>query len=190
MELSPQQIAEIAESISSITLQFEEATGVDFANTVVSLLGPDGQPIPINVSVDGLTKLTARFIALTQTGLYTLSVTPQDIAGNVVQGAVQYAFRLDFVLPSVSSVELGGQIADVVFLNGSNTTIVATLVDGTGAGLALGDGGSSIVVTGPSGASRCRIRAAAWMWTLSQCSTKAKTTTWVTLSTGKTAAGC
>ncbi len=152
MELVPQQIAEIEESISSITVHFEEATGVDFANTVVSLLGPNGQPVPINVSVDGLTQLTARFVSLTQTGLYTLSVTPQDIAGNVAQGAVQYAFRLDFVLPSVSSVELGGQIADVVFLNDSNFTIVANLLDGTGAGLALGDEGSSIVVTGPSGA--------------------------------------
>ncbi len=152
MELVPQEIAEVAESISSITLQFEEATRVDFANTVVSLVGPNGQPIPINISADGLTQLTARFVALTQAGLYTLSVTPQDIAGNVAQGALQYAFRLDFVLPSVSVVELGGQIGDVVFLNGGNTTIVATLIDGTGSGLALGDGGSSIVVTGPSGA--------------------------------------
>ncbi len=151
VELVPQQITEIAESISSVTLQFEEATRVDFANTVVSLVGPDEQPIPINVAADGLTQLTARFVALTQAGLYTLSVTPQDIAGNVAQGAVQYAFRLDFVLPSVSIVELGGQIGDVVFLNGSDTTIVATLLDGTGTGLALADGGSSIVVTGPSG---------------------------------------
>ena len=152
LELLPQEIAEVSESISSITLQFEEATRVDFANTVVSLIGPDGQPIPINISPDGLTQLTARFVALTQAGLYTLSVTPQDIAGNVAQGALQYAFRLDFVLPSVSVVELGAQIGDVVFLNDSNTTIVATLIDGTGSGLALGDGGSSIVVTGPSGA--------------------------------------
>ena len=151
VELVPQQITEIAESISSITLQFEEATRVDFVNTVVDLIGPNGQPIPINISADGLTQLTARFVALTQAGSYTLSVTPQDIAGNVAQGAVQYLFRLDLVLPSVSTVELGGQVGDVVFLNGSNTTIVATLVDGTGTGLALGAGGSSIVVTGPSG---------------------------------------
>ena len=150
LELVPQQIAEIEESISSITVHFEEATGVDFANTAVSLVGPNGQPIQVNVSVDGLTQLTARFVALTQTGLYTLSVTPQDIAGNIAQGAVQYAFRLNFVLPSVSTVELGGQIGDVVFLNDSNFTIVASLLDGTGTGLALGDGGSSIVVTGPS----------------------------------------
>ena len=152
MELVPQEITEISESISSITLQFEEATRVDFTNTVVDLVGPDGQPISLNISADGLTQLTARFVELTQAGLYTLSVTPQDIAGNVAQGAVQYSFRLVFVLPSVSSVELGGQTGDVVFLNGSDSTIVATLVDGTGTGLDLGEGGSSIVVTSPTGA--------------------------------------
>ena len=152
MELVPQEITEISESISSITLQFEEATRVDFTNTVVDLVGPDGQPISLNISADGLTQLTARFVELTQAGLYTLSVTPQDIAGNVAQGAVQYSFRLVFVLPSVSSVELGGQTGDVVFLNGSDSTIVATLVDGTGTGLDLGEGGSSIVVTSPAGA--------------------------------------
>ena len=151
VELVPQEITEVSESISSITLQFEETTRVDFANTVVGLIGPDGQAISINISVDGLTQLTARFVELTQAGLYTLSVTPQDIAGNAAQGAVQYSFRLEFVLPSVSTVELGGQIGDVVFLNGSDSTIVATLVDATGTGLDLGDGGSSIVVTNSSG---------------------------------------
>ena len=151
MELVPQEITEISESISSITLQFEEATRVDFTNTVVDLVGPDNQAISLNISVDGLKQLTARFVELTQTGLYTLSVTPQDIAGNVTQGALQYLFRLVLVLPSVSTVELGGQTGNVLFLNGSDSTIAATLVDATGAGLDLGEGGSSIVVTNPSG---------------------------------------
>ena len=151
MELVPQEITEVSESISRITLQFDEATRVDFTNTVVDLVGPDNQAIPLNISVDGLTQLTARFVELTQDGLYTLSVTPQDMAGNVTQGAVQYAFRLVLLLPSVSTVEFSGQTGDVVFLNGSNSTIVATLVDATGTGLDLGEGGSSIVVTNPSG---------------------------------------
>lgn len=151
MELAPQEVTEISESISSVTLQFEEATRVDFANTDVSLVGPNGQTISLNISADGLTQLTARFVELTQAGLYTLSITPQDIAGNVAQGAVQYSFRLLFVLPSVSTVKLGGQTGDVVFLNGRDSTIVATLVDATGTGLDLGEGGSNIVVTSPSG---------------------------------------
>ncbi len=151
VELVPQRITEISESISSVTLQFEEATRVDFANTEVSLVGTNGQTIPLNISADGPTQLTARFVELIQAGLYILSVTPQDIAGNVAQGAVQYSFRLELVLPSVDTVELGGQAGDVVFLNGSNSTIVATLIDTSGIGLALGEGGSSIVVTDPSG---------------------------------------
>ena len=151
VELVPQRITEISEYISSVTLQFEEATRVDFANTEISLVGPNGQTISLNISADGLTQFTARFVELTQAGLYTLSVTPQDIAGNVAQGAVQYSFRLEFDLPSVDTVELGGQVGDVVFFNGNNSIIVATLVDTTGIGLALGEGGSSIVVTGPSG---------------------------------------
>ena len=150
VELVPQQVTEISETTSTITLQFEEATRVDFANTVVTLAGPGEQPITLNLSTDGLSQLTARFVELTQAGLYTLSVTPQDIAGNVAQGAVQYTFRLELVLPSVSTVKLGGQIGDVVFLNGSDSTIVVTLVDATGTGLALGEGGSSIVVTNAS----------------------------------------
>ncbi len=151
VELVPQQVTEILETPNAITLQFEEATRVDFANTVVTLAGPDDQPIPLNVSVDGFLQLTVRFIELTQAGLYTLSVTPQDIAGNVAQGAVQYTFRLELVLPSVSAVTLGGQMGDLVFLNGSDSTIVATLVDEIGVGLALGEDGSSIVVTNASG---------------------------------------
>ena len=151
VELVPQRITEISEFISSATFQFEEATRVDFANTEVSLVGPNGQTIPLNISADGPTQLTARFVELIQAGLYTLSVTPQDIAGNVAQGAVQYSFRLEFVLPSVDTVELGGQTGDVVLLNGSNSTIVATLIDTSVIGLALGEGGSSIVVTDPSG---------------------------------------
>ncbi|MDE0469903.1 MAG: Ig-like domain-containing protein [Candidatus Poribacteria bacterium] len=151
VELVPQQVTEISETTSAITLQFEEAIRVDFANTVVTLAGPDEQPIVLNVSVDGFSQLTVRFIELTQAGLYTLSVTPQDIAGNVAQGAVQYTFRLELVLPSVSAVTLGGQTGDMVFLNGSDSTIVATLVDEIGVGLASGEGGSSIVVTNASG---------------------------------------
>ena len=38
--LVPNRIAEISESVSSITFEFEEATRVDFANTQVTLTGP------------------------------------------------------------------------------------------------------------------------------------------------------
>ena len=39
--LVPNRIAEILESVSSLTIQFEEATRVDFANTFITLMGPE-----------------------------------------------------------------------------------------------------------------------------------------------------
>ena len=41
VELVPNRIAEIVESINSITVQFEEATRIDFANTQITLMGPE-----------------------------------------------------------------------------------------------------------------------------------------------------
>ena len=53
------------------------------------------------------------FVSLTQGGLYTLSVTPQDIAGNVAQGAVPYPFRLEFEVPRLASVKANSVAASV-----------------------------------------------------------------------------
>ena len=147
--LIPEGIADISESLSSITLAFEEATRVDFTNTQVTLMGPGGEAIPLTLEDNGTTGLTASFLPLRQVGMYTLSVTAQDVAGNVASGAVNYRFSLDLTLPSVSSVMIGGKSGDVVFINGSNPTIVATFSDDTG--MSLTEGGSSLVVTSASG---------------------------------------
>ena len=143
--LIPEGIADISESISSITLAFEEATRVDFTNTQITLMGPTGESVPLTLRDNGTTGLTASFLPLRQVGMYTLSVTAQDVAGNIASGAVNYRFALDLVLPSVSSVMIGGKSGDVVFINGSDPTIVATFSDDTG--MSLTEGGSSIVVT-------------------------------------------
>ena len=150
VELIAEGIADISESISSITFEFEEATRVDFTNTQVTLTGPGEETIPLTLKDNGVTGLTAGFLPLRQVGVYTLSVTAQDVAGNVAPGAVNYRFALDLTLPSVSSVMIGGKSGDVVFINGSNTTIVATFSDNTRTSL-TGEG-SSIVVTNDSGA--------------------------------------
>ena len=152
LTLLPDQVAEVSEPISSITLKFQEATKVDFANTVITLVGPDEASIPLTVEDDGTSQLTVSSLNLRQVGIYTLSVTPQDVAGNVAIGAINYQFVLSLGLPSVSSLAIGGKDEDVVFINGSDTTIIATLKDATGIGLVLNEGGSSIVVTNPAGA--------------------------------------
>ena len=105
MELVLNRIAKIVEPINSITLQFEEATQIDFANTQVTLMGPESTPsIPLTLEDDGVSQLTLHFLDLEQVGTYTLSVTPQDVAGNAAAGAVDYRFVLDMPVPQLTSV--------------------------------------------------------------------------------------
>ena len=151
IELLSHRVTEILEPISGITLEFEEATRLDFANTVITLVGPNDESIPLILEDNGKSQLTVSFLGLHQVGAYTLSVTSQDIAGNVASGAVNYRFVLDLTLPSVSSVVINEKIGDVVYVNASNIVIGATFLDPTGAGLALGSEGSSIVVMDASG---------------------------------------
>ena len=145
------EIIDISESISSLTFAFTDAIRVDFKNTGVVLVGPSGQEIPVTLEDNDSSQLMVRFVSLTQSGLYTLSVTPQDIAGNVAQSAMRYQFRLDIALPTVSSVLINGKLGTNVYANNANINVVVTLFDPTGVGLALGDEGSTIVVTNAEG---------------------------------------
>ncbi|MDE0427240.1 MAG: Ig-like domain repeat protein [Candidatus Poribacteria bacterium] len=151
MELLPQRLNEIVEPISHITVQFEEATRVDFDNTVITLVAPNNVSIPLTLRDDGKSRLTASFLDLHQVGVYTLSVTSRDIAGNVAPGSIDYRIALGLTLPSVSSVVIGEQVGDVAYLNSDNVVIDATFLDPTDIGLALDSEGSSIVVRNASG---------------------------------------
>ena len=163
MELVPNRIAEIVESINSITLQFEEATRINFANTQITLMGPDpsgatdpdsGLPIefefPLTVEDDGVSQMTISFLNLELLGTYTLSVTPQDVAGNAAAGPTDYRFILEIPLPRVGSVVIGGieteTSSDVVYVNADNMVIGAFLLDPTETGLSFGSEGSRITV--------------------------------------------
>ena len=159
IELVPNRIAEIAESINSITVQFEEATRIDFANTQITLMGPESTntdgvsttpSIPLTLEDDGVSQMTLSFLDLEQIGSYTLSVTPQDVAGNAAAGAVDYRFTLEIPLPRVSSVVIGGieteAGSDVVYVNADNMIIGAFLLDPTETGLSFGSEGSDITV--------------------------------------------
>jgi len=164
MELVPNRIAEIVESINSITIQFEEATRINFANTQVTLMGPESTDasgesttpsIPLTLEDDGVSQITLSFLDLEHIGIYTLSVTPQDVAGNVAAGAVDYRFLLDIPLPRVGSVVIGGietdAGSDVTYVNASNMAIGALLLDPTETGLSFGSEGSDITVTEADG---------------------------------------
>ncbi len=165
IELVPNRIAEIVESINSISVQFEEATRIDFANTQITLMGPElsssasdestTPSIPLTLEDDGVSQMTLSFLDLEQIGSYTLSVTPQDVAGNAAAGAVDYRFTLEIPLPRISSVVIGGieteAGGDVVYVNASNMIIGAFLLDPTETGLSFGSEGSYITVTEPDG---------------------------------------
>ena len=143
---------DIADSVGQITVAFDETAGdVDFGATVVSLMGPGETVIPVNRVDDGQNVLTLNFQALTQRGEYTLSITPQDLAGNQSAAPFVYRFRIDVALPIVNSVLVDGKAGTLVYVNGSAANIVANFADLSGVGVALGDGGSTITVTNPNG---------------------------------------
>ncbi len=151
IELSPSQVAELSESVDTITIKFNEATRVDFENTSILLLDPNDQTIPFTVGDDGVSQMTLSFVALTQIGQYTLFVTPQDIAGNAAQSPIQYAFILEFILPDVESVIIGDTVTlgsgDAAYVNAENLVIVANLLDPAGTGLSFDPiTGSEIIV--------------------------------------------
>ncbi len=156
VDLIPHQIVEISDVINQVTLAFTDPTRLDFENTSVELLAPDGQQISLTQEAfiqeeGGLSQLSVRFISMTENGLYTLRVTPQDIAGNIAQTAAEYQFRLDIALPSVSSVLIDGQLISNLYVNKAISTIVATFIEPSGIGLDFSDDGSSITVTNESG---------------------------------------
>ena len=164
VELVPNRTAEIVEPVNSITVQFEEATQINFTNTQITLMGPESTDssgesttpsIPLTLEDDGVSQITASFLDLEQVGSYTLSVTPQDVAGNAAAGAVDYKFIVDIPLPRVSSVVIGGietdGSSDVVYVNASNLVIGAFLFDPTETGLSFDSEGSNITVTESDG---------------------------------------
>ena len=164
IELIPNRVAEITEAVNRITLQFESPTQIDFANTEITLMGPEPidtsgdavvPTIPLTYENDGVSQMTLSFLNLEQIGTYTLSVTPQDIAGNAAAGAVAYRFILDIPLPRVGSVIIGETETqtsnEVAYVNANNMRIGALLLDPTETGLSFGSEGSIIQVTQSDG---------------------------------------
>lgn len=148
--LTPYESVDISESVNSITLSFTDSNRIDFENTVVSLTSENGQEISVNMEVDG-SNLYVRFVPLTQSAMYILSVTPQDITGNIAKNTAQYQFRLTFPLPSVSSVLIDGKPGSTVYVSKSIPIVIATFSDNNGIDLSLEEDGSTIVVTNPEG---------------------------------------
>ena len=154
LDLTPYEIVEISESISGFTLEFTDATQVDFGNTIVRLTGANGQEIPVTLEDDDASQLIVRFISLTQSGLYTLTVTPQDKAGNVAQSAVPFPFRLQFEVPGLASVKANTADAsfeltsyEIMEISESVSGFTLEFTDATRVDFE----NTSVVLTGPNG---------------------------------------
>ena len=134
------------EGISQATVQFDDGdgSGVDMEQTEVSLQGPDGQ-IEADKSDNGKDTMTLTFSELTDSGNYTIEISPRDRAGNVGY-PVQVKFSYVLKAPAIKSVSLTNR-AYVSNLE----NIEAVLEDRSGIGLDLSETGSSIVVTDPDG---------------------------------------
>ena len=141
-ELSLDTITTLTESFSQIIVTFENtledseqslpapSNDIDFANTVIELTRPGSdESIPSNVSVYSPTQLAIRFVELIEDGSYTLSITPQDIAGNTARGAVQYAFLLDTESPRITASSPLTLSEPVSYIGGNFRQFVLTIED-------------------------------------------------------------
>ncbi len=150
--LTAYEITQITDVIHSLTIEFTDAAHIDFQNTQITLTAPTGQEVPLTQIDNRQTpQFTVQFVPLTQSGHYTLAITPQDIAGNTAHDTIQYPFRLDITRPAVSTVQIDGHSSTNVLTNNPNTEIIATFADTTSVGLAFGDDGSTITVQNAQG---------------------------------------
>ena len=125
-------------------------SGIDFAGTIVQLVGPNNEQRGVTVSDDGEARLIVNFTPLVKPGAYSLEIIPRDLAGNASGHPIQYKFSLNLAKPSVDSVAIGEHMAPVAFLNQFDK-ITAKLLDPNGVGLDLTTGGSTLSVIGPNG---------------------------------------
>ena len=113
--LTPFEIIDITETVNSIGIGFSDVKRIDIEGTNVVLSGPDGEDIVVSIEEgEGsdivAPQLVVRFVPLAQSGMYRLSITPQDRLGNIAQSATTYQFRLDLQVPAITSVN--ANIAD------------------------------------------------------------------------------
>ena len=128
LNLIPYEVTELSENINKLTVSFDELTRVDFANTMVTLTGPEDSVIALTLANNGKDELTVSFLSLTQNGLYTLTITPQDITGNVAQGAISYLFRLKFSVPGLSAVK-ANTVESSMELTAYQTTVITDSIN-------------------------------------------------------------
>ena len=155
--LLPDEFAAIEQPFDGLTINLSDVNGettsassIDLIGTSVQLFGPGETLLGLNTQDNGVDTINVSFARLYQPGTYTVEITPQDMAGNVLRHAIEYTFNLELGRSTVSAVTISGQMAPVEFVNKLDV-IVAMLEDASAVGLNLTSDGSTITVTGPDG---------------------------------------
>ena len=155
--LPPNGLTPIESSFNGLTIKLSDTngattpvSGIDLVGTDVQLIGPENTSLGINTRDDGIDTIIVSFASLYQLGIYTLEITPRDMAGNISSHAIVYEFSLELGQATVSAVMIDNQMAPVEFVNRLDE-IVATLENLSATGLNLTSAGSTITVTGPNG---------------------------------------
>ena len=146
-DLAMNEVATVFGAVNRITLAFEEATThIDFASAEVTLSGTESTngsggsgswSIPLTLENDGVSQITANFIALEQIGSYTLSVTVQDVVGNATTAYREFVY--DTEAPEIIAADPIDLSQPVTYMSESLTQFSFTIADVGPTELALSD---------------------------------------------------
>ena len=144
----------IVSNLSEITVKLNDGlSGVDFINTQVRLLDPNGSPIEMTQTDNGKDTIISSFDPLrtdsSQDGIYTIEVTPVDRASNRAGGASRIEFTYSTKVPEIVSISVGTEgklLRDKDFYNQVDI-IEVHLLDYSGTGIDFDN--SKIIVKNP-----------------------------------------
>ena len=136
VELSKAEAQLVTSPINRVTVRFSDGagSGIDVLRTMLTLTGPDGEPIGTNQSDNGVDTVSLSFNSLradgSDDGAYRIQVTPTDLAGNTLTSPVEILFFYGTRQPEVLSTT-PAEFAAVTHL----TEVSAMLQDHSGEGI-------------------------------------------------------
>ena len=111
-ELKPSQVVMVTEPFSAITIKIvDQLAGTDLITSTVSLRTSEGNGTDevLEVKNNGTDTITVEFAELKLTGIYTLVVTPKDLAGNVGHPSL-YQINLNLSKPKLTSIKISDRL--------------------------------------------------------------------------------
>ena len=119
-ELIPSQVIMVTEPFSAIKIKIvDQLAGTDLTTSTVSLRTSEGLGIEqglnngtgevLEVKNNGIDTITVEFAELKLTGIYTLVITPKDLAGNTGHPSL-YQINLNLSKPKLTSIKISDRL--------------------------------------------------------------------------------